>query len=108
MKIIASLLLAVSFGAHATGSAQDVCSNLAEVGKSAAYANSKGIWESEALSAWQNSSYPDGGSSAGKDKHADAVFTMGVIEIRAVYRKKIVDEGDGYWTAYEACMSALR
>lgn len=103
MKIIATLLLAVSLNAHAQGDPQRICATLADIGKSAAYANANRVTEAESLEAWQYSS-----NDGAKGSAADAVFQMGVIEIRAVYQSDDTDTGVGYWTAYKACMAELK
>lgn len=102
MKILAALALAVSLNACADGRAQNVCANLAEIGRSAAYGNAKGVTEWDALRTWQNVS-----SDSAKGRASDAVFAMGVVEIRAVYRSNDKSEALGYWTAYDACMGAM-
>ena len=103
MKTLAALLMAVSITAHAQGDAQKVCAVLADVGKSAAYANASGVTEFQSLEAWQYSS-----ADGAKGTASDAVFQMGIIEIRAVYRNNDTDQGTGYWTAYNACMASLK
>jgi hypothetical protein len=103
MKIIAALALAVSLNAHAALGDQNVCANLADIGRSAATANSRGITEANALSAWSDSA-----RASYDDKRADALFEMGVIEIREVYRIGAVNEGDGYWIGYASCMRAMK
>jgi hypothetical protein len=100
MKILASLALAVSLSANAAGNDQNVCAHFAEIGRSAAHANAKGVSEWGALRAWQNL------ADSATGRASDAVFAMGVLEIRAVYKNGDVDEGVGYWTAYNACMGA--
>jgi hypothetical protein len=103
MKMIAALALAVSLNAHAANSEQSVCANMAAIGKSAAYANASGVSEWDALRAWQNTS-----SDGVQGRASDAVFEMGVIEIRAVYDANVTQESVGYWTAYSACMGAMK
>jgi hypothetical protein len=103
MKIIAALALAVSLNAHAALGDQNMCANLADIGRSAATANSRGISEANALSAWSETA-----RGTYDDKRADALFEMGVIEIRAVYQNNIINDGEGYWTGYAACMRALK
>jgi hypothetical protein len=103
MKIIAALALAVSINAHAGLGDQQLCANLADIGRSAASANSRGISEANALAAWAETA-----RAAYDDKHAEALFAMGVIEIRAVYQSNVINDGEGYWTGYAACMRAMR
>lgn len=103
MKILAVVALAFSINAYAAAGDQQVCANLADIGRNAATANSRGITEANALSAWS-----DAARASYDDKRADAVFQMGVIEIREVYRRGAVNEGDGYWIGYSSCMQAMR
>lgn len=103
MKIIAALALAVSINAHAALGDQQLCANLAPIGRSAAVANSRGISEANALSAWS-----DTASANAVDKNAEALFAMGVMEIRAVYQSNVINEGEGYWTGYATCMRAMK
>jgi hypothetical protein len=100
-KALAAALLIAAASAHASD--QNVCANLAAIGKSAAYANSLGLSEWDALRAWNKSA-----SEGPSGRASDAVFTMGVIEIRAVYRAGDTSEAVGYWTAYNACMGAMK
>lgn len=104
MKIIAALALAVSLNAHAvTNDDQNMCANLAVIGKHAAHANSLGISEANSLAAWASTA-----SENAADKRTEALFEMGVIEIRAVYQSNVINEGEGYWTGYAACMGAMK
>jgi hypothetical protein len=100
VKIIAALLLLVSLSANAAQGDQRVCAKMAEIGKSAATANAKGVSEWDALRMWQG--------TTGRANASEAVFEMGVVEIRAVYRSGDLFEGEGYWTAYDACMGAMQ
>jgi hypothetical protein len=103
MKIIAALALVVSMTANAAPEDQQLCANLADIGRSAASANSRGISEANALSAWSETARVNS-----EDKRVEALFAMGVIEIREVYRVGVLNEGEGYWTGYAACMRAMK
>lgn len=103
MKIFAALALAVSINAHAAIGDQNICANLAAIGRSAASANSRGVSEANALSAWSETA-----RASYEDKRAEALFEMGVIEIRAVYQNNVINDGEGYWTGYASCMRALK
>jgi hypothetical protein len=103
MKILSTLILVVSINAHAAPTDQSVCANLANIGRSAASANASRISEWDALRAWQDTT-----ADGVQDHASDAVFEMGVIEIRAVYHNDVTSEGVGYWTAYRACMEAMQ
>jgi hypothetical protein len=103
MKMIAAFSLVVSLNAHAGLGDQQLCANLSDIGRSAASANSRGISEANALAAWAETA-----TYNSTDKRAEAFFTMGVIEIREVYRVGVINEGEGYWTGYVACMRALK
>lgn len=103
MKIFAALALAVSLNVYAASGDQQVCATLADIGRSAASANSRGISEANALSAWSDTAH-----ASYDHKRADALFSMGVIEIRAVYQLGALNEGDGYWIGYASCMRAMK
>jgi hypothetical protein len=108
MKIFAALALAVAINAHAetmfVSKPQTICATLAHVGESAATSNSMGYEESLAKAMWADSVQ----RSVTDNAYADSITKVGYIEIRAVYSKDIVLPGEGYWTAYAACMETLK